>query len=115
MKKYIALAKDKNSHFQLMGFGHRVYKNFDPRAKIIKAAADKVLSKLGRQGSAPRHRQGAGRGRAERQLLRRAKALSERRFLLGHHLSRDGRSRPTCLRCCSPWDGSQAGSPTGKR
>jgi citrate synthase len=47
VKKYIAMAKDKNSGFKLMGFGHRVYKNFDPRAKIIKVAADKVLSKLG--------------------------------------------------------------------
>src|ERR1700761_6206360 len=45
--KYLAMAKDKSSHFRLMGFGHRVYKNFDPRAKIIKAAADKVLGKLG--------------------------------------------------------------------
>jgi citrate synthase len=48
VKKYVAAAKDKNSGFKLMGFGHRVYKNFDPRAKIIKAAADKVLSKLGK-------------------------------------------------------------------
>jgi citrate synthase len=47
VKKYVAMAKDKNSTFKLMGFGHRVYKNFDPRAKIIKAAADKVLAKLG--------------------------------------------------------------------
>jgi citrate synthase len=49
VKKYVALAKDKDSTFKLMGFGHRVYKNFDPRAKIIKAAADKVLAKLGRK------------------------------------------------------------------
>jgi citrate synthase len=49
VKKYVSLAKDKNSTFKLMGFGHRVYKNFDPRAKIIKAAADKVLTKLGKQ------------------------------------------------------------------
>jgi citrate synthase len=48
VKKYVAMAKDKNSNFKLMGFGHRVYKNFDPRAKIIKSAADKVLSKLGK-------------------------------------------------------------------
>jgi citrate synthase len=41
------MAKDKKSGFRLMGFGHRVYKNFDPRAKIIKAAADRVLGKLG--------------------------------------------------------------------
>lgn len=40
--KYIAMAKDKASGFRLMGFGHRVYKNFDPRAKIIKKAADDV-------------------------------------------------------------------------
>ena len=47
VQKYVDLAKDKNSKFRLMGFGHRVYKNFDPRAKIIKATADKVLNKLG--------------------------------------------------------------------
>ena len=46
-KKYMAKAKDKNDPFRLMGFGHRVYKNFDPRAKIIKKAADDVLSDLG--------------------------------------------------------------------
>jgi citrate synthase len=46
-EKYIAMAKDKNSGFRLMGFGHRVYKNFDPRAKIIKKAADEVLQALG--------------------------------------------------------------------
>jgi len=45
--KYIKKAKDKNDPFRLMGFGHRVYKNFDPRAKIIKKAADNVLKKLG--------------------------------------------------------------------
>lgn len=45
--KWISKAKDKNSGFRLMGFGHRVYKNFDPRAKIIKKAADDVLKKLG--------------------------------------------------------------------
>jgi citrate synthase len=45
--KYIAMAKDKSSHFRLMGFGHRVYKNFDPRAKIIRGACHKVLESLG--------------------------------------------------------------------
>ncbi len=49
VKKYVAMAKEKNSGFKLMGFGHRVYKNFDPRAKLIKAAADKVLGKLGKK------------------------------------------------------------------
>ena len=46
-KKYMAKAKDKEDPFRLMGFGHRVYKNFDPRAKIIKVAADEVLEDLG--------------------------------------------------------------------
>lgn len=46
-KKYMGKAKDKEDPFRLMGFGHRVYKNFDPRAKIIKVAADEVLGDLG--------------------------------------------------------------------
>ena len=46
-KKYMAKAKDKSDPFRLMGFGHRVYKNFDPRAKIIKKAADEILGDLG--------------------------------------------------------------------
>jgi len=45
--KWIKKAKDKNDPFRLMGFGHRVYKNFDPRAKIIKKACDDILEKLG--------------------------------------------------------------------
>ncbi|MEH6536488.1 MAG: citrate synthase [Psychroserpens sp.] len=45
--KYMSKAKDKSDPFRLMGFGHRVYKNFDPRAKIIKVAADEVLADLG--------------------------------------------------------------------
>jgi citrate synthase len=45
--KYIDRAKDKDDEFRLMGFGHRVYKNFDPRAKILKSAADEVLGEMG--------------------------------------------------------------------
>jgi citrate synthase len=45
--KWVAKAKDKDDPFRLMGFGHRVYKNFDPRANIIKKACDEVLAKLG--------------------------------------------------------------------
>ena len=47
LQTYVDLAKRKDSGFKLMGFGHRVYKNFDPRAKILKKAADAVLKKLG--------------------------------------------------------------------
>lgn len=45
--EFVARAKDKNDPFRLMGFGHRVYKNFDPRAKVMKQAADEVLAELG--------------------------------------------------------------------
>ncbi len=47
VKKYVDMAKDKDDGFRLMGFGHRVYKNFDPRATIIKASCDKLLKKRG--------------------------------------------------------------------
>ncbi len=46
-QKYVDLAKDKSSGFRLMGFGHRVYKNFDPRARILKQSCDEVLAELG--------------------------------------------------------------------
>ena len=48
VKKYVELAKKKGSGFRLMGFGHRVYKNYDPRATIIKASCDKLLAKIDR-------------------------------------------------------------------
>ena len=47
--KYVDLAKDKDSGFRLMGFGHRVYKNYDPRAKIIRATCNRLLSKMDRK------------------------------------------------------------------
>ena len=46
-EKYVDMAKDNKSNFRMMGFGHRVYKNFDPRAKILKKSADNLLSKMG--------------------------------------------------------------------
>lgn len=46
-QKYVNMAKDKKSNFRLFGFGHRVYKNFDPRARILKQQADRVLARLG--------------------------------------------------------------------
>ena len=47
--KYIDKAKDKNDSFRLMGFGHRVYKNYDPRAKIVKRIADEVFEITGKE------------------------------------------------------------------
>ena len=73
-----------------MGFGHRVYKNFDPRAKLLKAACDRIFNELGIHDPlldlAKQHRG----GRAQRRLLRLAQALPERRLLQRHHLPRDG-------------------------
>lgn len=46
-KKFVEMAKDKNSSFRLMGFGHRVYKNFDPRATLLRATVDRVLNEMG--------------------------------------------------------------------
>ena len=92
VNKYVDLAKDKNSGFRLMGFGHRVYKNYDPRATIIKSMCDKLLAK--RQIDDPifdiaQELEASG---AERSVLHRAQAVSERRFLLRRDLSRDGHS-----------------------
>ena len=79
--KFIAAAKDKNSGKKLMGFGHRVYKNYDPRAKIIKKACDEVLSQLNISDPlldiAKHLEQAALRG----PIFRRAKALSKRGLL----------------------------------
>ena len=70
--KYLAMAKDKSSHFRLMGFGHRVYKNFDPRAKIIREMCHKVLAQARQpRQSAVRARAAPGRDRAEGRVLRR--------------------------------------------
>ena len=89
--EFIARAKDKNDPFRLMGFGHRVYKNFDPRAKVMKQSADEVLDLLGIENNptlqvAKELEQIA----LQRSLFRREEALSERRLLFGHHPRRDG-------------------------
>ena len=91
--KYLAMAKDKSNHFRLMGFGHRVYKNFDPRAKIIREMCHKVLA-AARAQRQPAAGAGAAPGgdRAQGRVLHRAQALSERRFLLRRHLQRDRHS-----------------------
>ena len=74
---------------RLMGFGHRVYKNYDPRARLIKRVADQVFEVTGRN-PADRHRPRVGADRPAGRLLRLTQAVSERRFLLGDHLPGDG-------------------------
>jgi citrate synthase len=84
--EYIARAKDKNDPFRLMGFGHRVYKNYDPRAKIMQKTTHEVLAELGIKDDpllevAMELERIALHGR----VLHREEALSEHRLLFGHH------------------------------
>ena len=87
----------KNREEKLMGFGHRVYKNYDPRARIIKKHVDEVLEVVGRQPAA-RDRHRAREAGARRRVLHRAQALPERRLLLGPDLRGARASRATCSR-----------------
>jgi citrate synthase len=89
--EYIARAKDKDDPFRLMGFGHRVYKNFDPRAKVMKESADEVLDLLGVENNPTLQvAKELEKHRARRPLFRREEALPERGFLFRHHPRRDG-------------------------
>ncbi len=87
--EFIERAKDKEDPFRLMGFGHRVYKNYDPRAKIMQKTAHEVLERTRHQG-----RSAAGRGArtgsdcTEGRVLHREEALPEHRLLLRHHAAR---------------------------
>jgi citrate synthase len=78
-------AKDKNDPFRLMGFGHRVYKNYDPRAKVMQQTADEVFDAGSRSTTRCSRCDAAGAHRAQRRLFHREEAVSERRFLFGHH------------------------------
>ena len=94
------ITRVKRGEGRLMGFGHRVYKSYDPRARIIKQTADEVFEVTGTQPAA-RHRARARADRARRRLLRHAQALPERRFLLRADLPGDGlpgRHVPRALR-----------------
>ena len=89
--EFIAKAKDKTSGIRLMGFGHRVYKNYDPRAKVMQQTANEVLDAARRRQPVAdaAGRQGTREDRALGPVLHRPQALPERRFLLGHHPRRD--------------------------
>ena len=89
--EFIDRAKDKSDPFRLMGFGHRVYKNFDPRATVMKQSADEVLELLGIEDNptlqvAKELEKQAPRG----SVLRRQEAVSQRRLLFRHHPRSDG-------------------------
>ena len=97
-----------------MGFGHRVYKSYDPRAKIIKQTADEVFEVTGQEPAA-RHRARARTDRAAGRVLRHAQALPERGLLLGPDLPGDGLPGRRCSRCCSRFRARPAGSRSGRR
>jgi hexameric citrate synthase I len=82
--------RTRTSGFRLMGFGHRVYKNFDPRAKVMKEAPTRCWTFWGSRTTHPAGRQGTGADRAGGRILRLEEALSERRLLFGHHPGGDG-------------------------
>ena len=89
--EFIKSAKDPNDNFRLSGFGHRVYKNYDPRAKAMQIQAHAVLEEVGHaRRSDAESRDGAGTHRAAGRILHREEALSEYRFLFGHHAARAG-------------------------
>ena len=85
-QKFVDRAKDKKDNSRLMGFGHRVYKNYDPRAAILKKACVDVLNAARRPEPAARDRDEARGDRAQGRVLHQPQALPERRLLLGHHL-----------------------------
>ena len=90
---FIAQVKDKNSGVKLMGFGHRVYKNFDPRAKLMRETCHEVLERTGpARRPAVQAGDGTGKDRAGRRILRLAQAVPERRLLLGHRAIGAGHS-----------------------
>ena len=89
--EFIARAKDKNDPFRLMGFGHRVYKNFDPRAKVMKESADEVLDLLGIEDNPTLQvAKELEKIALEDEYFVEKKLYPERRFLLGHHPRGDG-------------------------
>ena len=114
--EYIKRAKDPKDTFRLMGFGHRVYKNYDPRAKIMQKTAHEVLSELGHRDD-PLLAGGdrARAHRAARRIFHREEALSERRLLFGHHAQGDGLPDHACSPCCSRSRARSAGSRSGRK
>ena len=115
-REYIARAKDKNDPFRLMGFGHRVYKHYDPRAKIMQKTCHEVLVRARHPGrSAARGRHGARADRAHRRVLHREEALSRTSTSIRASRSRRSASRRRCSRCSSRSPAPSAGSPSGRR
>ena len=111
---FIEAVKDGSAGTRLMGFGHRVYKSYDPRAKLIKQVADQVFAETGRRPEA-RDRARAGADRARGRVLRQPQALPERRLLLRADLQGDGLSDRLLHRALRARPPARAGSRSGRR
>ena len=92
--KFVERVKRKEDGVKLMGFGHRVYKNYDPRARLVKESADEVLGRSRRERPAARPREGARADRAGGRLLQGATPLPERGLLHGRDLQGHGLPDP---------------------
>jgi citrate synthase len=113
--EYVARAKDKDDPFRLMGFGHRVYKNYDPRARIMQKTCHEVLGELGIKDDPLLD------VAMELEKIALTMSISSTRSSIrtstSIRASRFARSvsRPTCSRCCSPSPVRSAGSRSGKK
>ncbi len=114
VKKYVDMAKDKDNNFRLMGFGHRVYKNYDPRATIIRetcAACSRSETSTTRSSTSPNNSK-----RWPCPIRTSSNASSTPTSISIRVLSTAPSASPCkCSPCCSPSDGCPAGSPSGKR
>jgi citrate synthase len=113
--EYVKKAKDKNSEFRLMGFGHRVYKNYDPRAKVMQETCHEVLDSLGvKDQNILKVAMELERIALQDDYFVEKKLYPNIDFYSG---SRCGRwaSRCRCSRCCSRWRARWAGWRSGKR
>ena len=111
--EFIKQVKDKNSGVKLMGFGHRVYKNYDPRAKLMRETCHEVLDELGLHND-PLFKLAMALEKIalEDEYFVVAQALPERRLLLGHRAARDRHPGARCSPRSSRWRARSAGSPS---
>ena len=114
IKEYVARAKDKNDPFRLMGFGHRVYKNYDPRAKVMQQTAEAVLKELKLSDPVLDVARELSRSRS-------TTIISSKRSSIPTSISTRASSstpwasRPRCSPLCSPSPARSAGSRSGTR
>ena len=113
--EFIARAKDKNDPFRLMGFGHRVYKNYDPRAKVMQTHRRRGAEGTGRLRSDLRRGARAGADRAAATIISSRRSSTPTSISIRASSCRRSASRPRCSPLCSRLPGPSAGSPSGTR